>query len=118
MTRFTERLRWRIARLLDRLPGQCWADLVTWALNDDPDEHKIWKPSSPMGSTCREDAARVGSCYCGKLSQDPICTACKGPILAGEYATRARQLSARSWSYDPYHERCLPAEARTTGTAS
>jgi hypothetical protein len=109
--KLSHKLRWWIAELLDRRPNQCWADLVGWALNHDLDEHKLWKPSQPMSSACRGDAARVGSCYCGKLSQDPICTACRGSIPAGEYATRPRQLSARSWSYDPYHERCLPAEA-------
>lgn len=64
-----KKLRWRIAHLLDWLPGQCWADLVSWVLrdrHDDPD----WRsrvPWRPIGWMCRQDLARVGSCYCGKL---------------------------------------------------
>ncbi|QJY46684.1 hypothetical protein [Pseudonocardia broussonetiae] len=68
-----ERLRWRIVRLVDKLPGQCWSELADWAgrwfAGDDPDE-QYGLPWRPQGWMCREDAARVGSCYCGKL-QDP-----------------------------------------------
>lgn len=56
-------LRWRIATLLDKLPGQCWADLVFWAHGD-----RRW-PWSPMMSTCRADFERCGACWCGKLRQ-------------------------------------------------
>ncbi len=55
-----DRARWGVARLLDKLPGQCWADLVFWAHGDS--RH----PWSPMTSTCRADGAD-GGCYCGKL---------------------------------------------------
>lgn len=59
------RSRWRIAALLNRLPGQCWTELVTWALG--------WRglnPWSPIDRTCRTDLARNGECYCGKLRED------------------------------------------------
>lgn len=57
------RLRWRIAALLDRLPGQCWADLVSFALG-----HRR-SPWCPVTSSCRADlaAAGDGACYCNKL---------------------------------------------------
>ena len=57
------KLRWKIAYLLNRLPGQCWADLVRWAMRSS-DQRGPW---SPIGSTCRDDASRCGTCYCGKL---------------------------------------------------
>lgn len=67
------KLRWHIAQLIDRLPGQCWADLAGWAMRDrydDPD----WRsdiPWRPMSDLCRQDLARIGSCYCGKLRGEP-----------------------------------------------
>lgn len=54
-------LRWRIATLINRLPGQCWAGLADWPLGNSR------VPWSPIGEMCREDVARCGSCYCGKL---------------------------------------------------
>ncbi len=60
-------LRWRIAVLLDKLPGQCWADLVWWAVRPAGGRYLGPKsPWSPMTSTCRADGAD-GGCYCGKL---------------------------------------------------
>lgn len=58
-----ERLRWRIAYHLDRLRGQCWVDLVTWALDG------IRKRGLPFTSSerCQEDARSCGACYCGKF---------------------------------------------------
>lgn len=55
-------LRWRAAALLNRLPGQCWANLVSWALGDSG--YRFWQP---IDSVCRKDVARTGACYCGKL---------------------------------------------------
>lgn len=65
-----EKWKWWVAGLLDKLPGQCWADLVGWVYRnrrDDPD----WRSDIPWRPirTCREDFARVGSCYCGKLRE-------------------------------------------------
>jgi hypothetical protein len=56
-----DRLRWRIANLIDRIPGQCWADLADWPLGN---RRLPWAPQRPG---CREDMERCGSCYCGKL---------------------------------------------------
>lgn len=69
MDKLRERIRFHIANLVDRLPGQCWADLVGWAMRDNRDDPD-WRseiPWRPIGPTCRSDLARVGSCYCGKL---------------------------------------------------
>lgn len=54
-------LRWRIAAALNLLRGQCWANLVDWALG------RKWWPWSPVDRICRSDAAQNGTCYCGKL---------------------------------------------------
>ncbi len=65
-------LRWRIASLIDKLPGQCWADLCGWAMRDRRDRRDYpIGPWSPIGQSCRNDLARVGSCYCGKLRATP-----------------------------------------------
>jgi hypothetical protein len=60
----TDRLRWRIAELLNRLPGQCWTNLVMWA-NRSTDQRIPWQP---IDWACRADAARNGACWCGKFS--------------------------------------------------
>lgn len=66
--------RWRVATLVDRLPGQCWCDLVEWALRrheDDPDTP--WNdivrrvPLRRQSSGCFTDAQNVGTCYCAKV---------------------------------------------------
>ena len=71
--KWVERLRWHIVNVVDKVPGQCWSDLAEWAGRwmggDDPDE-RYGLPWRPQSEHCRLDAARVGSCYCGKL-QDP-----------------------------------------------
>lgn len=73
--------RWRIARTMDRLPGQCWADLVSWMQYSDHDAYGDewwarlrgrlpWRPQARIGRTpgsCADDAARCGICYCGKV---------------------------------------------------
>ena len=59
------RLRWRIISTLNRLPGQCWAGLVPWALGWRKGERR--SPWSPVTSDCRAGIARQGTCYCGKL---------------------------------------------------
>lgn len=69
MSKLIERLRWRIATLVSRLPGQCWADLAGWVTRDrrdDPD----WRssiPWRPVDDDCRRGVSRFGACYCGKL---------------------------------------------------
>lgn len=66
-----EKLRWRVAELVNRLPGQCWADLVGWALDGwDPDgEKRPWTTPARLAQ-CQADAARCGSCYCGKIQDE------------------------------------------------
>ncbi len=58
-----ERIKWRIAFLLGRLPGNCWSRQVDWVMG------YRRNPISPVSSVCREDFARCGSCYCGKLRE-------------------------------------------------
>lgn len=66
--------RWRVATLVDKLRGQCWCDLVEWALRrheDDPDTplrdlvRRV--PFRPQTDSCRADRDAVGRCYCGRL---------------------------------------------------
>lgn len=59
------RTRLRIARLLDRLPGQCWTDLVWWYTSPDRPVRKAW---SPINGACRADARAAGRCYCNKIA--------------------------------------------------
>lgn len=69
MIRVPEKLRWRIVALVGRMPGQCWADLVPWALYGPEPERRL--PWAPTVARCREDANRVGSCYCNKIQPEP-----------------------------------------------
>jgi hypothetical protein len=66
--------RWRVAQAANKLPRQCWSDLVEWALRrheDDPDTpfYDLLRrvPLRAQTDTCRLDRDRAGSCYCGKL---------------------------------------------------
>lgn len=68
-----ERLKWRIADLVNRLPGQCWADLVMWAMSDEPVRDtglRAALPWRPIGKRCIEDAQASGRCYCGTVGSD------------------------------------------------
>lgn len=66
-----DRWRWRVAGWADRLPGQCWADLVSWALRT-PDYRLIVGTRRRL--MCWEDPER--RCYCGKATRqiDPPST--------------------------------------------
>lgn len=65
-----ERLRWKIVDLVDRLlPGQCWTDLVCWAMAEREDRADRRLPWHPMSRQCREDMVNVGCCYCGAMRQ-------------------------------------------------
>lgn len=70
----TERLRWRLVDLIDRLlPGQCWPGLVSWALDGPRHERRMGNgavPWRPINSTCRSELPRTGTCYCGALRRD------------------------------------------------
>jgi hypothetical protein len=61
-TRRLDRLRWRVAYALNRIPGMCWANLVSWALRYRSlrETRQDWM--------CRSDTARNGCCYCGKVT--------------------------------------------------
>jgi hypothetical protein len=62
-----ERLRFRIADAVDKLPGQCWADLVSWALGHNRRAgNSIW-PWRPVTSLCRQISPPNDRCYCGKI---------------------------------------------------
>jgi hypothetical protein len=63
-----DRLRWWIARQLDRLPGQCWYDLHVWAVRGTPRT----TPWSPLSPGCGQDAAEDGVCACGKLRREAV----------------------------------------------
>lgn len=72
-----ERLKWRIAYLIDRLfhRRQCWASLVSWVLNDEPIRDtgiRAALPWKPINEHCRRDAESAGRCYCGKVGSDGI----------------------------------------------
>jgi hypothetical protein len=70
-----EKLRWRIVHVVDKLPGQCWSRLADWAgrwFDPDPDSRLPYGlPWRPQDWMCRQDAARCGACYCGKLRREP-----------------------------------------------
>jgi hypothetical protein len=60
------KFRWFIADQLGRLKSQCWADLVTWALDGSGGPRDLPAPPFSAGS-CRLSALKAGSCYCGKF---------------------------------------------------
>jgi hypothetical protein len=60
------RARWTVARWLNRLPGMCWAQLVGWAMGDDR-LRDTTQAYTVGGVNCRTDAARCGTCYCGRI---------------------------------------------------
>lgn len=76
--------RWRVAALADKLPGQCWADLVSWALRHHEDDHDtpFWDavrrvPLRRQTDSCRSDFARNGVCYCARLRTPEVEAAMK-----------------------------------------
>ena len=75
--------RWTVADLLNRLPWVCWADVVFWVsrAKEAPSRNSSQRllRTSGDGDTygllwmngtrdCRADAARTGTCYCGKFA--------------------------------------------------
>jgi len=70
-----KRLKWRIAFTVNRLRGQCWADLVSWVLDSERTRDEGLKarlPWRPIPQGCRKDLARTGACYCGKLMSPEV----------------------------------------------
>lgn len=62
----SDRIRWWLISQLGKLPGQCWADLVSWQIGWSYRRRGL--PWSPNGG-CRRDIYNW-SCYCGKLRGD------------------------------------------------
>jgi hypothetical protein len=60
----SERFRWRIAHLLDRTTRQCWADLVSWALEG---TRRRGLPVRNSSASCRREAREGRDCYCGQF---------------------------------------------------
>ena len=61
-------LRWKIARLIDRLwPDSCWADVASWALKTE--NPCFWDGLSlTSGQRCREFRdGDLPACWCGKF---------------------------------------------------
>jgi hypothetical protein len=75
-----ESLRWRVAKLMDKVPGQCWSSLADWAgdWKDYDRDNRRGLPWRPQDWACRRDAQRVGSCYCNKLQCDDATAAVFG----------------------------------------
>ena len=67
----SDKMRWRLAHLLDRLPFTCWASLVSWAMRG----HGYTLRRCVDQRDCRRDAAegKFGDCYCGKISLPDQC---------------------------------------------
>lgn len=65
--------RWDVAWLVDRVKGQCWADLVDWVQRSD-DGSRL-RPQT----ACRSEAQRRGACYCGKVARADIAALPGGP---------------------------------------
>ena len=63
--RISKAFRWRIARLLDRLPDTCWARLAMWATYPECHEFsEVWHMRHTAG-----DCERHGLYpYCGKCA--------------------------------------------------
>lgn len=70
----TERIKWPIARLLNRLlPNSCWADLCTWSSG-----FTAWADVDKTDGKCKTTPffdADCGGCWCGKFR---ICDNAKG----------------------------------------
>lgn len=73
--KFFEKMRFKIAVILDKRKDTCWADLAMWAINITGD-YKLRDYIPPkIGGTkwytgvsiCRQEARQCGSCYCGKF---------------------------------------------------
>lgn len=59
--------RWDVAHWLNKLPGTCWASLVSWALGNRRLLDLRNGDDVRVDSLCRRDAQMCGSCYCGQI---------------------------------------------------
>ncbi|NNV07163.1 hypothetical protein ETC03_12310 [Geobacillus sp. MMMUD3] len=73
LEKIKEKLRFKIAFLLDKRKDTCWTDLAMWAMGFDY-ELRDCIPPKIGGSKwytgvrrCRQEARQCGSCYCGKF---------------------------------------------------
>ena len=63
------RWRWKVAHwLTDRTGRVCWSNLVGWCLHWYPKEQSLRWVFREGTETCRRDAEKCGTCYCGKFS--------------------------------------------------
>lgn len=60
--------RWDLAWWLNKLPGVCWANLVSWALGHRAIFNRFGDGDIRQDSICRLDADACGRCYCGKIA--------------------------------------------------
>lgn len=67
-SRLLERVRWRAAWMLCRLPFTCNTNLICWAAW--ADREQVTQGRWRQGRMCHQDAERNGSCYCGKIGRD------------------------------------------------
>lgn len=74
---------WKVAYFVeDHAPvQQCWSDLVSWVFGSGWDDRTLRSvmPWRPVTQTCRDDAARVGACYCGKVATAECAAGPNGP---------------------------------------
>ena len=64
----SEKLRWKIAPILNRLRRFCWVDLVDWAMGTYRGDGEELQGPPARSQQCRVEGSKPGcSCYCGKF---------------------------------------------------
>jgi hypothetical protein len=108
----SERLRRPIAHLMNRLPGQCWAALVTWTVGWTP----WWKVSRPISAACRADLQRYGTCACRKLHH-PDFRACRVCGCTDDDCTQCIEATGVpcSWAEPDLCSRCASPDLEMPG---
>jgi hypothetical protein len=69
MSKIAEKLRRRVAILLDRSPRFCWSSLVDWSMGFD-DGRTLRDCMSGRECATDRDTVSDGCCYCGKFRKD------------------------------------------------
>ncbi|WP_326565114.1 hypothetical protein VSH64_25050 [Amycolatopsis rhabdoformis] len=69
MPKIMEKLRWRVASLLDRSPKFCWSSLVDWSMFSG-DGRTLRDCMTGRECAADRDTEPDGSCYCGKFRKD------------------------------------------------
>ena len=62
-------LKWRVFERLAAHPDRCRARLASWPLGSDSLGGVL---DDCLATSCREDAARQGTCWCGKFENHEI----------------------------------------------